>query len=570
MSNPYKIIPADKKYKGAPPVDTLLNVNLEEDSRELIEGDRSVPLNLSVRYNTERQNFSNYRLYGKIQPYVDNAFSGTASQTASNLIYSLYSTGQFFSGGNVEFKGYPEYRHFDFLRSDTDESVAEETNWNLYVTIPTYDCDGEQPMSYTPFEGGDTLNFLANEGIPFYIKNRVVGGKKILEFTCGAPHGLKMGEYVRLNIPNNQYPGFTNGNITYPVFSLGNSKRQSNKHVFNLYIPSVNNGQSPQINDNTLGLFKRQINLNDNSSVSSYYVIEHEIITDVEDYTLNKCAFAEGVFKTVKKFQSQFENPDAIERVAIKEDYPTYLYSFTKDINVKKYLDNLQRPITTLYITIMLRNNLGYLDYPPTYGWDWNFPYNFADTNFNGNIVRGHPGDPQPISNIIYTTIGSLNSGLPLVPGDKLRGAFTEYNKYDLKERTISDIKHSFKFNTNVFYNLDGEGSYTYKPHYPVPIRTYSDYIESGDPRKIANVPDYATYFEIEKTWKWRDIYDIGFIEGNTGVDYPFINASHYPMTDISFFVNRLIRANAFINEDTYQLSAATNTNENFIEDGCE
>jgi len=218
----------------------------------------------------------------------------------------------------------------------------------------------------------------------------------------------------------------------------------------------------------------------------------------------------------------------------------------------------------------MLRNNLGYLDYPPTYGWDWNFPYNFADTNFNGNIVRGHPGDPQPISNIIYTTIGSLNSGLPLVPGDKLRGAFTEYNKYDLKERTISDIKHSFKFNTNVFYNLDGEGSYTYKPHYPVPIRTYSDYIESGDPRKIANVPDYATYFEIEKTWKWRDIYDIGFIEGNTGVDYPFINASHYPMTDISFFVNRLIRANAFINEDTYQLSAATNTNENFIEDGCE
>jgi len=88
MSNPYRIIPADKKYKGAPPVDTLLNVNLEEDSRELIEGDRSVPLNLSVRYNTERQNFSNYRLYGKIQPYIDNAFSGTASQTTSNLIYT--------------------------------------------------------------------------------------------------------------------------------------------------------------------------------------------------------------------------------------------------------------------------------------------------------------------------------------------------------------------------------------------------------------------------------------------------------------------------------------------------
>ena len=225
----------------------------------------------------------------------------------------------------------------------------------------------------------------------------------------------------------------------------------------------------------------------------------------------------------------------------------------------------------------MLRNNLGYLDYPPRYGWDWNFPYNFADINVTNNIVRGHPGDLQPVSGIIYSNIGggSLNSGLPLVPGDKLRGAFTEYNKYDLKERTISEITHSFRFNGNVFFNLDGEGGYTYKPHYPVQIRTYSDYIESGDPRKIANVPDYATYFEIEKTWKWRDIYDIGFIEGNTGVDYPFLNASHYPMTDISFFVNRLIKANAFNNVD-YTLAlpegvtGATNTNENLIEDGCE
>ena len=574
MSRPYRLIPSDKKYKGAPPVDTKIDVNLENSSRELIEGDRSVPLNLAVRYNDERQNFSRYRLYGKIQPYVDNAYSGTASQTASNLIYSLYSIGNYYNGSNVQFKGYPEYRHFDFLRDDTDESVAEETNWNLYVTIPTYDCDEEQPMSYTPIEDGDTLTFLANEGIPYYITNKTVGGKKILEFTCGAPHGLKMGEYVRLDIPTTQYAGFVNGKITYPVYSLGNGKRKSDKYVFNLFIPSVNNGQSPLVNDNTLGLFKRQINLNDNSSVSSYYVLEHEIITDVEDYTLNKCAFAEGVFKTVKKYQSQFENPDAIERVAIKEDYPTYLYTFTKDINVKKYLDNLQRPITTLYVTVMLRNNLGYFDYPPRYGWHWNFPYKFKDTNFTNNIVRGHAGEPQPVSGVIVNTIGSLNSGNPLVPGDKLRGAFTEYNKYDLKERTISDITHTFNFNGAVFNNLDGDGGYTYKPHYPVKIKEYSDYIESGDPRKVANIPDYATYFEIEKTWKWRDIYDIGFVEGNTGVDYPFLNASHYPMTDIRFFVNRIIRANSFNNVDYTlalpELSAATNTNENFIEDGCE
>jgi len=578
MHKPYQIIPSDKKYKGAPPVDTRLDVNLENNSRELIEGDRSVPLNLAVRYNTERQNFSLYRLYGKIQPYVDNAYSGNASQLTSNLIYSLYTIGDYYNGGNVTFKGYPEYRHFDFLRTDTDESVAAETNWNLFVTIPTIDCDKEQPMTYTPIEGGNTLSFDSTDGIPFHIVNKTVGGKKILEFTCGAPHGLKMGEYVRLTIP--QYPGFWGGKITYPLYSIGNGKRKSDKYVFNLFIPSVNNGQSPQITDNTLGTFKRQINLTDNSSISSYYILQHEVITNVEDYTLNKCAFSEGIFKTIKKYQSAQENPDGIERVAIKEDYPTYLYSFTKDINVKKYLDNLQRPITTLYITILLRNNLGYFNYPPIYGWDWNFPYSFMDNNINTNIVRGHVGEQQPVSGVIVNTIGSLNSGLPLVPGDKLRGAFTEYNKYDLKERTISDISHSFNFNPDVFSTSlhgagRGNGGYMYKPHYPVKIREYSTYIESGDPRKVANIPDYATYFEIEKTWKWRDIYDIGFVEGTTGVDYPFLNAAHYPMTDISFFVNRGVRASAFDNVD-YTLAlpdgvtGATNTNENLIDDGCE
>ena len=87
----------------------------------------------------------------------------------SNLIYSLYSVGDFYNGSTVEFKGYPEYRHFDFLRTDTDESIAEETNWNLYVTIPTYDCDEDQPMTYTPIDGGNTLSFDSIDGIPFHI-----------------------------------------------------------------------------------------------------------------------------------------------------------------------------------------------------------------------------------------------------------------------------------------------------------------------------------------------------------------------------------------------------------------
>tara|TARA_R100000951_G_scaffold116776_1_gene130691 strand:- start:8739 stop:10457 length:1719 start_codon:yes stop_codon:yes gene_type:complete len=572
MQTNYKLIPIDKQYKGAPLVDTTLNINLEDTSKHLIEGDITVPLNLTERFNDERQNFSLYRIYGKLQPYIENAYSGTADQTVSNLIYNMYLTTSYLSANttttSVSFKGYPDFSEFDFVRNDVDESVNDETNWNLYITVPTT-CNELQEMVFTSKEGGPSMSFSAYEGIPYSIKNKKVGGKNLLEFTCPVPHGLEKGNNVILDIKEPNYT-FSNGVTTYPVYSLGNNKRKSEKNVFNLYIPQVDVGNNP-INDDTLGVFKRQLIKGDNTSISNYYVLVHEIITNVEDYQITQCGFAEGIFKRTEKFQSKEESPNVEDKIVVKQAYPTYVYTFTKDINVKKYLDNLKRPITTLYVTTLLRNNLGYFDYPPKYGWGWNFPYSFVDTNSNGQIVKGNPNDLQPVTGLIYSypggVPGPLKSGIPLVPGDKLRGAFTEYNVHELKERTISEIKHNFNFNGQVFNGAQG---YTYKPHYPVPIRVYSDYIESGDPNKIANVPNYSTYFEIEKTWKWRDIYEIGFVQGNNGVDYPFLNAAHYPRRDINFFTSRTNRSTAFSNNDSTSFSGANNTLENFAIDGCE
>lgn len=572
MRENYKLIPVDKQYKGAPLVDTTLNINLEDTSRHLIEGDITVPLNLTERFNDERQNFSLYRIYGKLQPYIENAYSGRADQTISNLIYNMYLTTSYFSANttstSVNFLGYPDFSEFDFVRDDVDESVNDETNWNLYITVPTT-CNELQEMTYTAVDGGDSMNFTSFEGIPYYITNKKVGGKNLLEFTCPVPHGLEKGNYVKLDIKEPNY-NFDNGISTYPIYSLGNNKRKSDKFVFNLYIPQVDTGSNP-ISDGTLGVFRRQLVKSDPTSISNYYVLVHEIVTNVEDYQITKCAFAEGVFKREEKFQSKEETPNAENKIAVKQAYPTYVYTFTKDINVKKYLDNLKRPITTLYVTTLLRNNLGYFDYPPKYGWGWNFPYSFSDTNVGNQTVKGNPNDLQPVTGLIYSYPGGipgpLKSGLPLVPGDKLRGAFTEYNTHELKERTISDIKHNFNFNGQVFSGSEG---YTYKPHYPVEIRVYSDYIESGDPNKIANIPSYSTYSEIEKTWKWRDIYEIGFVEGTNGVDYPFLNAAHYPKKDINFFTSRTVRSTAFDDNASISLSGANDTIENFTIDGCE
>ena len=191
----------------------------------------------------------------------------------------------------------------------------------------------------------------------------------------------------------------------------------------------------------------------------------------------------------------------------------------------------------------------------------WNFPYDFVDPSLINNDVT----DPQP-SGPIHQVFGTTKvSGVPLKPGDKLRGAFMEYNKSELKERVISDIHHHFNFNPIVFAS-NSEG-FQYKPHYEVEIRAFSNYIESGDPDEVVGVPNYSTYFTDEKTWKWRDMYEIGFIDDGVGVDYPFLNNAHYPKKDITFVVQRQILA------DGIALSAITAselTIENMVIDGCE
>ena len=45
-------------------------------------------------------------------------------------------------------------------------------------------------------------------------------------------------------------------------------------------------------------------------------------------------------------------------------------------------------------------------------------------------------------------------------------------------------------------------------------------------------------YFEDEKLWKWRDLYDHGFIDPDGfGTNFPFINNIHYVKHDVNFYL---------------------------------
>jgi hypothetical protein len=63
-------------------------------------------------------------------------------------------------------------------------------------------------------------------------------------------------------------------------------------------------------------------------------------------------------------------------------------------------------------------------------------------------------------------------------------------------------------------------------------------------------VPSYSFYSSSDQSFRWRDLYTYGFFDNlGRGVDYPYLNTSHYPFTDVIF---RLIPEGINYNDSPY------------------
>ena len=91
-------------------------------------------------------------------------------------------------------------------------------------------------------------------------------------------------------------------------------------------------------------------------------------------------------------------------------------------------------------------------------------------------------------------------------------------------------------------------------------LRDYSDYIETGSIKNMADVPDYSYFSTTYNSFIWRDLYTYGFKDNSgNGVDYPFLNGKHYPYSN---FIFRIIPEGSNYKEfNTYNLPTI---------DGCE
>jgi hypothetical protein len=145
----------------------------------------------------------------------------------------------------------------------------------------------------------------------------------------------------------------------------------------------------------------------------------------------------------------------------------------------------------------------------------------------------------------------TFTSGNTLSKGTVLNGAFVEYNPKELKERIICESFQKITNPTTIFdygqtQNVNGFSGSTinnpfglhYQPHHRIKLRELSPYIENSDTKDVYNIPENKIYDTQEKLWRYRDLYDHGYVDvdGN-GTNFPFINGQHYVKSDINFYL---------------------------------
>lgn len=563
-----KIILPTKRYAKSPEEELFTRIDLTQEQNILRENDKNISIDVAELYNKERNLSNRYNIYGKIRVVFDNQYYGTVEY--EYLKNNLYLLGFGQVGDNL---GYLPYNEFAFLRNDllrqynTHESgdelinftpninVTEDfsqhtkitpisapyQNWNVYLSY-VYTGLTNQQLTYT-LSGDTSYTFTSSDGIPFIVSS----DDTYYILTSPVEHGMNQGEYVILSGGT-----FTNAveekNRIFKIQSVGDEKYRSDKFVINILKTEFK--VTTPFNNGNVVLGKRCINNKDiNNTKSTYYVHKHKILTNSNDYLLDKLGFESSIWEDEKKLL--YENAAGVNDFLVEKNrMENVLYSFKKPFILSGLTNNLGYTPTEVYTTIVFRNGNGYFDYPPKVGYSFNFHDTWIDNHFDGNDSLETNLTYSTFTRTQNNTSFQFKSGITLNISDELIGAYVEYNPMELKERIISDAYHKIVHPINIFdHNQDDPNEFSgssvtntfgiyYKPHNKVKLRELSPYVEISNTKDIINLPENAKYYENEKLWKWRDLYDHGFIDTEGfGTDFPFINGMHYILNNINFYI---------------------------------
>lgn len=542
--NRFTIIPSEIQFPESPTVDQSVQITLEGKSQQITEYDRSSTISLEDVFDKERQECTIFRPTFKISYLYGNTITGTT--TYLPFQYNLYLVDTVESVSTGIWRGFPQYYEFDFFRPNiSDQHVdyyaksAYTYNWSYYVSYAHQ--NDENKVLNTTLCAINT--WVAKDGIPFTITNTTVNGNPVIQFLCISPHGLIVGENAKLS--------FAYGiQDTFEVYSLGNGLTDSEEYIFNVF----NYGYTgTTFATGKVGTFRRIVNIeNPTETISKYYIRQHRILINSDDCIMTKTGFEKNIFPEEQKLELSSLTPNNITRISKKTSSNAYSVTSAYDLDMLDLVDNQKRPVSQLYLTIIHKGYSGFF-YDPTrqvgikQGWEFNIvppPNNWWNQNNPiSDTTIGLNTYTKTQTGSLFTFAYSKN----LKRGDIIDGDFCEWNDYEQTERVISKYYQKIIFNKNNFSTVPSGYGYYYQSHNLMSIRIFSDYIETANLGEIDNVPSWAYFSTVDQQFRWRDIYTYGFVdELGQGVDYPFLNNSHYPFENIIF---RLIPEGANYNQ---------------------
>jgi hypothetical protein len=563
-----QIILPSKKYYKAPDEDLTIKIGLDNNETLLREGERDIVLDINQLFNVERNECKKYKIHGKLKMIFRNIYSGSTAYDP--ILKNLYLVSD-----DDKNDGYIPYNEFAFLRDDVlresinPSSVSGSTigtynptfsvvgytghtsitpiqapykNWNLYLSY-VYGQDSTYPMKYT-FSGGTTYSFTSADGIPF----RVTQEGNFYVLTSPVKHGMSQGEYIVIS------GGTLNSSVnvtgrTFSINEIGNEIFNSEEYVVKLLKSQFKTGYT--LSGVTFVLGKRCLNDRDiTGTTSQYYVHKHKTVTTADDYILDKAGFESPIWENERKiiFENALQENDVIVE---RNRMESLIYDFKKPFVLTGITNNLNYTPTDVYLTVIFRNANGYFNYPPKIGYRFNFHDSWIDNHFSGSTTLETSISGQTFTG--NTSGFTFTGGTALPTGTTLTGAYVEYNRKEFKERIISEAYHKIThrklvggitlFNhgqdSPTYYSGASENNLVglfYQPHHRIKLRELSPFVETANTRDILNLPENTIFDDKDRLWKWRDVYDHGFIdqEGN-GTDFPYLNDQHYVMKDINF-----------------------------------
>lgn len=483
-------------------VDTNLNINVVQNNKLLPYDDITKVLNVGEQFQKERMNSSNYRFIFTITSLFSNVLTNVGTTTADTKTL-LYFGNKYFT----EDKGVFLYEDFstdiDVINASIKDNLIENNGWLGYY-VPAWDETSNKKCQFVDLKPEraefdltptgntknwdffltyphrkDDKNYLIDGGILIInISTSVVNNQSLKLLTTPIKHGLQRNDIIRIS------------GVDYTVVKLGLDDNSSQEYNFVINLSDTSSDVT--ISDR----FKRV----ENGMVSQYYARIFKVISDINDYEIFPIAFSKNIFS------------DKVNQII-----------FNTDLDVSQYKDNLGRPLSEIYLTMIKTNESDSLFDTISSG---------VDIPFFDIVLDKHIGDIRRIHNVstwLPETHTPIENDLS-VNNTEFYGDIVEYNPYLVKEVILCEINHRFSTkdrNTN----KRPEG-YFYKPHHLVKIREWSSFVEQGD-SSVFNVPSYAEDLG-DGRLLWRDLLDIGFTDGQEEViDYPFLNGSHYIHTNV-------------------------------------